>query len=170
MRMTFVLTVLLCSAAYAQPQSPESLGSKGKPSDFAISCKVDDATRTVSVTLANRTTKRCYFQRSGPLIDYRTILTTPAGTPVPPSIRSWPNRETADLKPRTTSTALIGLVPGQSYSGVLNLADRFALPKEGGKFRLHLGQSLFSLNGDALQRDPTAVVWCSWIDFKLLPQ
>lgn len=164
----FIIFALAITAAWCQRPNAQDWG-KATPADLTISCPINTAARTVTVTILNKTDKQCYFARSGPLVDYVVVVTTLAGRRVPAPERVWPNEITAKLQPRSGSTALIALGPNEKYTATFDLAPLVALPKEGGNFRIHIGQSLFERQDRLFEPDPEKIVWCKPMDVTFPP-
>lgn len=163
------IIALAFSAAWCQDPNAQYWGSKATPADLNISCSIDEAARTATVTIVNKTDKRRYFARSGPLIDYELVVTSPSGKRLPKPEPPSPNETTAKLKPRSSSTALIALGPKEDYTATFDLAQLVALPKDGGKFHIRIGQSLFEREDRMFEPNPAQTVWCKPIDVTFPP-
>lgn len=165
-RLGFVL-IAVYGLAHGQDPRAADLGQKLGPSDAAVSCSVEPASRIVTVILTNHTDKRRYFQRSGPLTDYRAVVTDSNGKPLPQLTAMQGAKRlnpSGSLGSITLSSTLISIDPAESYTGSFPLFVHVTIPKDGGRFQIRVGQVLFSLPANPLESDPHEIVWCEPID------
>ena len=159
-----LVMVLACATVWCQetPSQQQPL-ARANPSDLKISCRLNESARTGEVTITNVTDKRCYFARSGPLIDYRVAAISETGKPVRElTIREAVMRSNPSLKffNMRVSKALITLNPEEAYTASVPLSDHIVIPREGGRFMVRIGQVLFEKPGSVFDADPTEVIWC----------
>lgn len=170
MQKALLIALIALSGAKCQDQRTRYFGSRATPAALTISCRVEEATRSVTVTIANHTARKCYFQRSGPVTDYEVIITSMTGKRLT-DIKPDPSRQSSgrELRPITVSTAMIALGPKEEYTSSFPLSYHAALPKGGGKFRIQVGQGLFFMHDDPFELDPNEIIWCKPIDVTLPP-
>ncbi len=157
---------LLCAAAFAQQQSSEFplLPLPAKLSDVSISCRIDPATRTATVTITNRADRAILITRAGPMYDYEAELTGRSGERLPrheePPPKSGP-------RVRQASTAGLPLDPKQHHIEEVPLRFLVDIPKAGGTFRVRLGRA--PVLKDPFRLDPKEIVWCKPVDVTFPP-
>lgn len=123
---------LAINTALALARAPS--GRKATESDVSFSCALDASSRQVNVTILNDASDKVYFERAGYPVDYEAVLTTADGHALPRAKPAGHN----DLGARSFSIATIELLPGEKHVETVPLDELFAIPKQGGKFRLSL--------------------------------
>lgn len=124
MRRKLLMFVLACATSWCQDRAAQYFGSKATPADLSISCRVDPVARTAAVTITNQTQKRCYFQRSSPLINYEAIVTTGSGKRLPQLTQEQVLRQrnpSSKFLNMSLSSTLVGVGPKEAYTGSFSL-------------------------------------------------
>ena len=131
------------------PAIAASAEKKATPEDLTVSCSIDAASRTVTVSLFNKGPDRLYLQRRSTLVDYQgTLLSSKTLVPVPDPnetrIEEKPaNPWAAKLRPTGGSVRIEYIEPHGSVKDSFPLNEHFAIPKEGGNFILRIGRVLY---------------------------
>lgn len=172
-------TVALCQ----RESTPTVDGRIAKPSDIAISCRIDPETRIAKVTLVNRSGDRCFFRLSWPnLIDFEVIAQASGGKRLP-QFRWGVSRNLAanvviDGKSHIPGVwqahfQSITLGPKQESVEDAHLGDLVDIPKAGGTFKIQIGRGLIpipiEISHDTAQLDPAEIVWCKPVEVTFPP-
>jgi hypothetical protein len=152
----------LASVALGQPQAPDE--TKARPKDLRMECSIDTSSKSVSITIKNRSSKKCAFQYvlSGDSahLNYDAVVTTPDGDQLPK-----PKHNDAEKTKQTPVTIIpIRLEHNQEHVEKVSLSDLVEIPDAGGTFRVRIGRGLFSLEDNPLELDPAQMLWCAPIE------
>ncbi len=161
-----LLVTAACMVAQTRQNQPENSPERRATSaDVNISCRVNEATRTASVTLVNRTDDKIGFSNAFRL-SYEGLITTEAGRRLPapelPKVGSRrPGPKEGTWIERSQMMSIFGdsLGAGEQRTDELRLSDVAIIPKEGGTFHIRIGRGLF-FKFIAGQLKLTNVIWC----------
>ena len=156
--LMLLITALLCAGAFGQQNVSQPITAPlARPSDLSAECHVEATTRTVTVTIINRTSGTVRLRFGGPMVDYEVDLRSTTGERLRRQSRS-PDR------PWDASITAGNLASKGQYTEKVPLDGLVEIPNAGGTFQVRVGRGLLALRSDPTRLDPASIVWCKSVD------